>query len=57
MAKETKGEVRLIMDGEVVRVRMFYHKYKRRQIINEWINEIRRMKSKKHEYFISIILN
>lgn len=56
MRKEIRGELRLIMNGKCVRYRMYTQKRKRRQIINEWTNEIRRLKNNTNEFFISITL-
>jgi ribulose 1,5-bisphosphate carboxylase large subunit-like protein len=58
MRREYKGELRLIMDDEIVRSRIYTTKKRRRQLITEWTDEIKRLNtSKKHEYFISIIVN
>jgi hypothetical protein len=56
MAREVKGEVRLIMNGEVVRFRPFHSVKHRRRIIEEWTKDVNRL-TNKHQYFISIILN
>ena len=57
MRKEYRGELRLIMDDEIVRSRIYTTKQRRRQLIEEWTDEIRnRNSSKKHEYFISILI-
>lgn len=55
MQIEPKGEVRLIMDNEIVRTKYFNSRQKRKETIEQWTKMVRRLKSNKKEFFISII--
>lgn len=55
MKTEPKGEVRLIMDNEIVRTKYFNSRQKRKETIEQWTKMVRRLKSNKKEFFISII--
>jgi hypothetical protein len=55
MKVEPKGEVRLIMDNEIVRTKYFNSRQKRKETIEQWTKMVRRLNSNKKEFFISII--
>jgi hypothetical protein len=55
MKIEPKGEVRLIMDNEIVRTKYFNSRQKRKETIEQWTKMVNRLKSNKKEFFISII--
>lgn len=43
------------MDNEIVRTKYFNSRQKRKETIEQWTKMVRRLKSNKKEFFISII--